>query len=124
MTNWMSAREDEIMEYTKAPVREKIMSTTWATKAAEEIMSERVGGTNDIGIEETRDIILKHTAPLVALLRESKREHSLDCPENPSYRCTCGADAWNARVEAALGRQKCDGNHGGPRCADPECWNQ
>lgn len=18
----------------------------------------------------------------------------------------------------------CDGNHGGPRCADPECWNQ
>lgn len=18
---------------------------------------------------------------------------------------------------------KCDGNHGGPRCADPECWN-
>jgi hypothetical protein len=20
-------------------------------------------------------------------------------------------------------RLKCDGNHGGPRCADPECWN-
>lgn len=20
-------------------------------------------------------------------------------------------------------RVKCDGNHGGPRCADPECWN-
>jgi hypothetical protein len=20
-------------------------------------------------------------------------------------------------------RTKCDGNHGGPRCADPECWN-
>jgi hypothetical protein len=19
---------------------------------------------------------------------------------------------------------KCDGNHGGPRCPDPECWNQ
>lgn len=19
--------------------------------------------------------------------------------------------------------EKCDGNHGGPRCADPECWN-
>ena len=18
---------------------------------------------------------------------------------------------------------KCDGNHGGPRCSDPECWN-
>lgn len=21
-------------------------------------------------------------------------------------------------------RPKCDGNHGGPRCGDPECWNQ
>lgn len=20
--------------------------------------------------------------------------------------------------------KKCDGNHGGPRCVDPECWNQ
>jgi hypothetical protein len=20
--------------------------------------------------------------------------------------------------------KKCDGNHGGPRCADPECWSQ
>ena len=20
-------------------------------------------------------------------------------------------------------KHKCDGNHGGPRCADPECWN-
>lgn len=19
---------------------------------------------------------------------------------------------------------RCDGNHGGPRCLDPECWNQ
>lgn len=24
--------------------------------------------------------------------------------------------AWQAAT-------KCDGNHGGPRCADPECWN-
>lgn len=25
--------------------------------------------------------------------------------------------------EAAARPPKCDGNHGGPRCADPECWN-
>lgn len=39
--------------------------------------------------------------------------------------------AWEAiasdrnRLEAQLAQQaaKCDGNHGGPRCADPECWN-
>lgn len=24
---------------------------------------------------------------------------------------------------ASQDRVKCDGNHGGPRCADPECWN-
>jgi hypothetical protein len=29
--------------------------------------------------------------------------------------------ALNAAPPAAA--QKCDGNHGGPRCADPECWN-
>jgi hypothetical protein len=51
---------------------------------------------------------------LVALLRESKREHSdgedIDCPmANPTFEynkgepCTCGADTWNARINAALG---------------------
>lgn len=28
-----------------------------------------------------------------------------------------------AEEQAKLRRPKCDGNHGGPRCADPECWN-
>lgn len=26
------------------------------------------------------------------------------------------------QYEGMDGRHKCDGNHGGPRCADPECW--
>ena len=26
-------------------------------------------------------------------------------------------------IVQGLPSQKCDGNHGGPRCADPECWN-
>ena len=28
-----------------------------------------------------------------------------------------------AQQPAPDARAKCDGNHGGPRCADPECWN-
>lgn len=27
------------------------------------------------------------------------------------------------RIAGILQRVKCDGDHGGPRCADPECWN-
>lgn len=36
------------------------------------------------------------------------------------------ADQMRAYALATLQAQpaaKCDGNHGGPRCADPECWN-
>lgn len=29
--------------------------------------------------------------------------------------------AWSAPVSA--GATKCDGDHGGPQCSDPECWN-
>lgn len=28
------------------------------------------------------------------------------------------------KTAAEHGIPKCDGNHAGPRCADPECWNQ
>ncbi len=28
-----------------------------------------------------------------------------------------------ARLEVPARRVKCDGNHGGPRCSDPGCWN-
>ena len=31
--------------------------------------------------------------------------------------------AVSAPAAAPTVRVKCDGNHGGPRCADPECWN-
>ena len=27
-----------------------------------------------------------------------------------------------SRADALRGYVKCDGNHAGPRCADPECW--
>lgn len=35
-----------------------------------------------------------------------------------AYRCV---QTYDSPPSAPL---KCDGNHGGPRCGDPECWNQ
>ena len=43
-----------------------------------------------------------------------------------------GATVWmadggayvEARIWVPLSAIKCDGNHGGPKCKDPECWNQ
>lgn len=40
--------------------------------------------------------------------------------------CKTVAEKIRARLaepEQAPVRVKCDGNHGGPMCADPECWN-
>jgi hypothetical protein len=64
-------------------------------------------------------IIAAHAEPLVALLRESKREHMSTCEAIshrrsddggvtfawPAKACTCGARAWNAMVEASLADQ-------------------
>ena len=63
-------------------------------------------------------IVALHAGPLVTLLRECGRgvhskgynEESSDyppCPKSHEFgdaddKCTCGADAWNARVDAAL----------------------
>lgn len=48
-----------------------------------------------------------------------------NCTCHPGHTCTSVASCATAR-ELHFGAQpaaKCDGNHGGPRCADPECWN-
>lgn len=59
-----------------------------------------------------------HLATLETLLRESKRGHEVDRTKicdliynatrhmvNSNEGCTCGADEWNAKVEAALGKE-------------------
>ncbi|WP_430434295.1 hypothetical protein [Methyloversatilis sp.] len=33
------------------------------------------------------------------------------------------AEETRAALRGEVKPEKCDGNHGGPRCADPECWN-
>lgn len=101
----------------------------WATKAAQKIccdytLARYVGHASFVAdeeqVKELSTIIAGHAAPLVALLQESHREHifALDSrrgtlraaikgcrakffPDDP---CTCGADAWNARVDAILSR--------------------
>lgn len=70
----------------------------------------RLEQANRRGIEVTREEYVEHLErrcyELADLLRESRREHDQDgqgCfgDEEPGT-CICGADAWNARVDAAL----------------------
>jgi len=37
---------------------------------------------------------------------------------------TCQIVILESHVKTLKLLLKCDGNHGGPRCEDPECWNQ
>ena len=106
----------------------------WAAKAAERIQEECDGNFGcTVSVERIAAIIATFAEPLIALLQESRREHyhfggdipGTDCcprctcqcwpadpepdfePEpNSKLPCDCGADAWNARVEAVLGGRK------------------
>jgi len=109
MTNWAAKSYAHAMGYNEKEIKVASIND-WASKAANQIISAL---TPDISQERIATIIATHAVPLVALLRESRREHSNgahdECPmANPTYSynvgepCDCGADAWNARVEAAL----------------------
>lgn len=100
----------------------------WAAKAAEGISSEfpSIKFPDMLPSDERiAAIIATFAEPLVALLREARREHfhserdTLDCCPQcrrdlglPGYKCTggwpkdgsctCGASKWNARIDAAL----------------------
>jgi hypothetical protein len=81
----------------------------WATKAARRIKDEPRGASED----RIAAIIATFAEPLMKLLHESRREHIL-CEDGVCYKatvpedemeeaeCTCGADAWNAKVDKAL----------------------
>lgn len=115
----------------------------WTTKAARVIHLQfdlKNIAPQNTSVPRIAAIIAQHAEPLVALLRESKREHrhcddswyccgkctSLDhmmCPGGENHEhdaacylgahageaarefmeCNCGADEWNAKVDAALG---------------------
>ena len=61
------------------------------------------------------DITTVSITAILALLREARREHGcaidkqnclrsamIEGDDPTDYPCTCGADAWNARIEALL----------------------
>ena len=100
----------------------------WAAKAADRIINDSTVRAFYLGnfskppsVEYTTEriaaIIALHAEPLMALLRETRREHNDTdegyCPRNyPDHwtvskaKCICGADAWNVRIDAALAGEK------------------
>ena len=99
----------------------EIMSTEdWAAKAARRIkqgIDAQVANHTYLQEERIAAVIATFAEPLVKLLRESRREHSrtyLDemndyppCPLSDvdaigDEKCTCGADAFNAKIDAVL----------------------
>ena len=86
------------------PLEERMSSTNdWATTCAQRIKDEIEPGELPT-VARVAAIIAAHAEPLMALLREAKREHRDDClSSNWSYNtCICGASAWNAKVDAAV----------------------
>lgn len=107
------------------------MIDDWTMKAARQIhllFDLNQIAPQDTSVPRLAAVIATHAEMLMSLLRESRREHhhcddtwycckkcSHDCfGELPSAYgrkgeivlgalCTCGADEWNARVDAALG---------------------
>lgn len=127
---------EHFKQYCVICLQEKKMPSVndWAAKAARRIMSEfPPRGSRGPHEDRIAAIIATFAEPMVALLRDSRREHlhSADgdvrdgvcCPQccceswpddpegdfepspNSDEPCNCGADAWNARIDAVL-----DGN--------------
>ena len=101
----------------------------WASKAAERIFDEFADGHETdkrarVKVSRVAAIIATYAEPLLQVLREARRSHHHDahgneydvssgcCPrcncldgEHPNHyhlACTCGADAWNAKIDAIL----------------------
>jgi hypothetical protein len=86
----------------------------WTARAARRICIEVNAPTLLAREERFAAIIATYAAPLVRLLNEARRPHdrgwneeSCDyapCPKSQEEHegCTCGADAWNARIDRAL----------------------
>jgi hypothetical protein len=77
----------------------------WATKAAQHIHDELPRIRNRPRVDRIAAIIATYAEPLIVLLTESKREHEEMCANQRivfTGICHCGADAWNARVDAVL----------------------
>jgi len=69
----------------------------------------------------------EHGAGIVGeMLLESARDGAglcVYCGVRPTVKDKGMCESCCESVEDEGLSGKCDGNHGGPRCADPECWN-
>jgi len=99
--NARGAADAETLEAALAAQHDKIwrsVETHWVRKEAREDLALRA--------EEAETKV----SELTALLRESKRDHDFcdndGCPKamvgGENAVCDCGADAWNARIDAVL----------------------
>jgi hypothetical protein len=89
----------------------------WAAKAARKIAIECDTATGQRGTyvreERIAAIIETFARPLLDVLHQSRREHlpAADKYCNKRYderdECTCGADEWNAKIDAALAGSIC-----------------
>lgn len=73
----------------------------------------------------TTDDPVRRDAAYLRMYAEHARNGTDLTWDIPNTRARTLSDIAN-RMESRLAegtRVKCDGNHGGPRCADPECWN-
>lgn len=74
---------------------------------------------------EGRSITLNSAAAASCILLAKLQQHVTR--EEFTAACTLQAALLNSHATVKMMEQpqrvKCDGNHGGPRCSDPECWN-
>ena len=72
----------------------------WAAKAAREIVIDM--DLRERYEERIAAIIATFAESLTRLLREAKREHWCRKDFDPNVICTCGADAFNERIDRVL----------------------
>ena len=75
--------------------------------------------------EQTARIRAEEEAKAKAKVEEEQRQEAeaqAKIDREAAEKLKAEQDAIDAAAKTSA-RTKCDGNHGGPRCCDPECWN-
>lgn len=78
----------------------------------------------DMTIERARQYAVRNVDSLISMGRveETRRNELIRSLTQNYFGDGHAPDILVAQVGQDAKPAKCDGNHGGPRCADPECW--